>query len=104
MVPKKIKTALSRYKRLLLKNGFKVEKLLLYGSYAKGEQHRWSDIDVCIIAPEFVKNRSQQRLKASLLAHQIDPAIEIVPYSPRDWSENLVSPLLDQIRKTGVPI
>ena len=34
-------------------SGFHLKKMVLYGSYSRNEQHKWSDIDVAIVADEF---------------------------------------------------
>lgn len=31
---------------------FDIDEILLYGSYAKGKAHEWSDVDVAVISPE----------------------------------------------------
>lgn len=33
--------------------GFHVRHAILFGSYARNEQHEWSDIDVALVADEF---------------------------------------------------
>ena len=34
-------------------NGVHLRTVILYGSFAKGMQHEWSDIDVALVADEF---------------------------------------------------
>jgi predicted nucleotidyltransferase len=34
--------------------GVHLRAMFLYGSYAKGTQHEWSDIDVALVADEFI--------------------------------------------------
>ena len=34
-------------------HGVKLRNVILYGSFAKGNQHEWSDIDVALVADEF---------------------------------------------------
>ena len=34
-------------------NGIHLRMVILYGSFAKGTQHEWSDIDVALVADEF---------------------------------------------------
>jgi len=33
--------------------GVKLREVYLYGSYAAGNQHKWSDVDVALVADEF---------------------------------------------------
>lgn len=34
-------------------SGIHLQKIILFGSYAKNKQHQWSDIDVAMVADEF---------------------------------------------------
>jgi predicted nucleotidyltransferase len=34
-------------------HGVHLRKVILFGSFAKGTQHEWSDIDVALVADEF---------------------------------------------------
>lgn len=104
MVKKEILNKLRRYKRLLEKKGIPVSKLLIYGSYARGDAHKDSDIDVCVVSPAFGRDRIEEGLFLFRQAPDIDPRIEPVPFSLRDYRMNRVSPLLHQIRKEGVEV
>ena len=52
----------------LLRNGIRVEALVLYGSYCHGEPHEWSDIDLAIISPDFegISMPERQRMISEL--------------------------------------
>jgi uncharacterized protein len=39
----------------LLKNRLELEKVILFGSWVKGKQKRWSDIDLAVISNHFEK-------------------------------------------------
>ena len=41
------------YAREIRNSGINLKKVILYGSFAKGTQHEWSDIDVALVADEF---------------------------------------------------
>ena len=41
------------YAREIISRGVKLRSVILYGSFAKGTQHEWSDIDVALVADEF---------------------------------------------------
>lgn len=49
-----------------LMNNPVVEAVLLYGSYAKGEQSTRSDIDVCIVAPSLKTPRQFSKLLSNI--------------------------------------
>jgi predicted nucleotidyltransferase len=43
----------SNYAREIEMHGVHLRTVILYGSFAKGTQHEWSDIDVALVADEF---------------------------------------------------
>lgn len=104
MVKKEILNKLRRFKKLIEKKGVPVSKMLLYGSYARGDAHRDSDIDVCVVSRAFGKDRLEEGFFLFRQAPHIDPRIEPVPFSLKDYRMNRVSPLLHQIRKEGVEV
>lgn len=104
MVPKTIVKKLKRYREALKQNGIPVDKLLLYGSRARGDHHRDSDIDVCVISHKLGKRIIQEGVLISTIAHEIDPLIEATLFSLKDWKSNRISPLLHEIRKHGIEI
>jgi len=46
----------------LLKNNCRIEKVIIFGSFVRGKQKRWSDIDLAIISDDFNKMNFHQRL------------------------------------------
>ena len=42
-----------KYAHEIEKHGVNLRTVILYGSFAKGTQHEWSDIDVALVADEF---------------------------------------------------
>lgn len=44
---------IKRYLNELEKRGIRIEKAYLYGSYARGNYHKDSDIDIAIISKNF---------------------------------------------------
>ncbi len=86
----------------LNKESIRIDALYLYGSYAKGKQHPWSDIDVAIISPDFPEDNFDEMVRLSIIASQIDSRIEIVLYRPEDFVDE--DPLVWEIKKEGIPI
>jgi len=89
-----------KYYQELISAGIPVEKLIIFGSYAKGNYKYHSDLDICVVSPQFGKNRFNERLKLSTIARKIDDMIEPHPYHPKDLQEKW-DPLAEQIRTTG---
>jgi predicted nucleotidyltransferase len=105
MVKKFIKEAIIQeitgYKKALLNNGVKVQKLILFGSQAKGSARSYSDIDLCVISPQFGKNSFDERVMLAKMTIGVSARIEPHPYHPRDL-QNRYDPLAAEIRKYGV--
>jgi uncharacterized protein len=81
-----------------------VEEVYLFGSHAKGTAKQASDIDIAIISSAFGKDEmAENRLLRRALLRVPYKYFDTIGYSP-DYFHNGFSPLLDQIRKTGVRI
>lgn len=54
-IPAKIRPFIWGYIYTLEKQGIPIQKAYLFGSWAKGKQHKWSDVDLAIISssPKF---------------------------------------------------
>jgi len=76
-------------------------EVILFGSYAKGKNKKWSDIDVAIIVPK-VKNRLKSEVKLRVKAIKIDERINPFVFSFDELKEN--SPLIWEIKKYGKKI
>ncbi len=83
-------------------NGINIEAAYLYGSYVKGIQHKWSDIDVAIISSDFDEDRFDERVRLTMIASEIDDRIEPVPFRPDTFVDE--DPLAWEIKKEGIPL
>ena len=93
---------LKDYKALLKQNDFPmtIDKMYLFGSFAKGNTHKESDIDVAFIVPEWEGDYFYVMPLLWKIRREIDMRIEphvIVP--DEDYAG-----LYDEIKKTGVEI
>lgn len=88
------------YKNVLKKNGIKVEKIILFGSYAKGTAKPWSDVDICVISKDFGKDDYDEMVRLKILTGEVDSLLEPHPYSPTDFA-NPYDPLAYEIKRTG---
>lgn len=79
MVTADIRRALEDFERVLIQNGVPVERLVLYGSQARGDANEWSDIDVLVVLhlPESEVTRATSRNVWGLSA-QCDSRLEPV--------------------------
>lgn len=88
------------YKKTLHQHGIAVEKIILFGSFAKGKAKPWSDLDVCVVSRGFGKDNYNEMVRLKKLAVSIEPMIEPYPYHPDDL-RNPSDPLAFEITKTG---
>lgn len=83
--------------------GIKVSAASVFGSWAKGTAHGDSDIDVCVVSPDFGKDYIQEMVELRKIALAIDSRIEPIPLSPGDFSDPLAT-LASQIRQFSLPL
>lgn len=102
-IDKKILDQIQNYKKVLEKNKIKIDKLILFGSYAKGGEKPWSDIDLCVVSPQFGENRFEERVRLMRLSIGGGENIEPHPYNLKDL-KNKWDPLASEIKKYGVEV
>ncbi|MDI6591968.1 MAG: nucleotidyltransferase domain-containing protein [Patescibacteria group bacterium] len=101
----KIKKIVKNYVQLLEADGFDIEKVILYGSYAKGTPHRDSDIDICLISKKFGKDPHEEgKYLFRKLWHLKNANLEPIGYSPKDFYHKNNSPLIYEIQKNGIEL
>lgn len=85
-----------------LKKGIKVEAVILYGSYAHGTPHEWSDIDLAVISPDFegVRLPKRQEIIADLTLHRY-PHISPIGYPSSEYHNPGRHSFLREIIRTG---
>lgn len=96
---KEIKEIVKRYYTILLNEGYPVEKILLFGSYAQGRQNESSDIDIAIVLRNFSKDKFNTRLELMKYTHGFDEVIEPHPFLSSEFDES--DPFVSEILKTG---
>ncbi|MBI2459835.1 MAG: nucleotidyltransferase domain-containing protein [Parcubacteria group bacterium] len=101
-IPLKVKRNIKNYLNILNKDKLPIQKVILFGSYAKGAQNKWSDIDLCVISPKF-KNAwdALQYLWEKRTDHKT-PVIEPIGFSPKDFADE--DSLIHEIKRTGLEI
>jgi len=80
---------------------------ILFGSFARGESHAWSDIDVLVIAPEFDEFRPIPMNLATRLwstARKIDLRLEAVPCGVAEWNAPRTRPILKIAAREGLQV
>jgi predicted nucleotidyltransferase len=102
MVDPEIRNIISRFVNVLTARGIHVEKAVLYGSYASGNIHAGSDLDLAIVSPDFGKDRFEEGKMLFQIAWRVDPRIEPVPISSESYEKDTWIPLIYEIRQRGV--
>ncbi|HSA33969.1 MAG TPA: nucleotidyltransferase domain-containing protein [bacterium] len=100
-VPVQIIALARRLKKAVAKE-LAVKKLILFGSYAKGNHTTDSDIDLCIVADN-AGNNSLAALKLAPLTAGIDTRIEAIVFNERDFRQGTVG-IIREIKETGIEI
>lgn len=104
IVSKRIKKFIKDYVETLEPH-IRVEKVILFGSYARGKVHRDSDIDLIIISPDFKKREFMERLiwLSKMRGEKfINRAMDIFGYTPKEF-ENIAkeSIIMREAKKEG---
>jgi predicted nucleotidyltransferase len=89
-----------KYRQVLMANGIPIEKIILFGSYAKGTAKPWSDLDVCVVSPIFGKDGHDEMVRLMKLTSSVDDMIEPHPYNPKDLADPW-DPLAHEIMMHG---
>lgn len=96
-----IDAALRKY-AASLGEGLRIEAIILFGSYAKGEPGEWSDFDVAVISPNFegtgLAERQETLAKLSL---GTDPRISPIGYPSSEYHNPGPHSFLREIVRTG---
>ncbi len=105
MVKSTIMTVIQRYIAALSTVGIHARRLVLFGSFARGDSTEFSDIDLIVIAPEFDGPREialvEKLWQATALA---DSRIEPIPCGEEEWETDQGRPIIEIARREGVVI
>ena len=101
-IPNNIRAIVEKYFSLLKKNNIDVEDAYLFGSYAKGNNNEWSDIDIAIVSESFEGIRLRDKDKIRKITLSVSSSLEILPFNPKDFS--LENPFAKEIMETGIKL
>lgn len=99
-LPTKVSKTISNHLKALNKNNIPSKEAILFGSYAKGNYQKWSDIDIALVSDIFSGDRIDDKDKIRRITLSVSSEIEIMPFSPKDF--NSQNPFAEEILKTGV--
>lgn len=80
----------------------RLQKVVLFGSFARGNAHEWSDIDFALISNDFQKMSHSQRIAFLVTKLKgIDSRIEVLTYSLDEYEIASHLTFLGEIKRTG---
>lgn len=75
-----------QYGHAVENQGIHVSKIVLYGSYAKGNWHDGSDIDIVVISDDFAGKKYWDRIDILARAtYEVWKPVEAVAMTPEEW-------------------
>ena len=88
------------------KKSIPIQKIILFGSYAKGNPDKRSDIDIAVISPKFAGMNNFERIKLLLdcvhrIKYEISVDIETFGYTPEEYATASHFDFLGVIKETG---
>lgn len=104
MVEREIEKIAAKYAEALIKKGLRIQKMILFGSYACDKARPESDIDIAVVSPDFGKDRFEEGKMLLQAAWRIDPRIEPVPVSSDAYENDTWVPLIYEIREKGIEL
>ena len=102
-VPSDIITLINKFIKIIKDDNIKIYKVILFGSYAKGNYNKNSDIDLAIISPDFKENEHIKNMSLLLLkACKLKADIQTIPFSIEEY--NNPKGIMEEIINTGIEI
>lgn len=99
-----IKKKLEQYIRVFTKI-ITVDQMILFGSFARGEAHEFSDIDIALISSELDSKKPTfiHNMEIKEKANYYDPDLQIFAFPKErfDKEEGVQGSFIREIKKTG---
>jgi predicted nucleotidyltransferase len=78
----KIKEEIKKFKEKI-----GADKLIIFGSFARGNFNEHSDIDVLIVGKKFIGKRFYDRLRGLWLKWPLDLPVDFICYTPEEFEK-----------------
>jgi predicted nucleotidyltransferase len=101
-IPEEIKAKIQRFIEYCEVSGIHIQQAILFGSYARGTQNKWSDIDLALVSDKFEGIRYNDLDKLVDACFAVDTDISPLPYRPEDFTINDL--FVKEILKNGIRI
>jgi predicted nucleotidyltransferase len=100
-IEKEIIDSVQKYRKVIEDSGISVDKMIIFGSRAKGNSTSRSDIDVAVVSKEFGLDDVDEMQNLWKKTRFADNRIEPYPLSIHEY-EHGFSPIVSEIRKYGI--
>lgn len=97
-----IRKTLKEYIRELEKRNIHIHSAYLFGSYARGKAHEWSDLDIALVSDDFEGVRFLDREKIAAATLEVDSRISPLPFRTADFTPDDL--FVQEILRTGIRI
>ncbi|MGC1379023.1 MAG: nucleotidyltransferase domain-containing protein [Anaerolineales bacterium] len=102
MADKRIVKSIQDYLQAVNQKGIPVKYGVLFGSYARGQEHEWSDIDLLVVSPRYDRKWTHKDwAKLWLIAANTDVRIEPIPVGEKQYQQDDSSAIIDIARREG---
>jgi len=102
MVEESVVNAIQNYLRAVKQKRIPVKYGVLFGSYARGQQHKWSDIDLLVVSPRYDRKWTHKDwARLWVIAAHTDSRIEPIPVGERQYEEDNGSAIIEMARREG---
>ncbi len=99
----RVQQVIRRYCQQLKAMGVRPSKVILFGSYARGEGNMLSDIDLLVVSPDFEGMGLRTRLETlGIAAARIWEPVEALACTPQELQQVEPATFLEEILRTGV--
>ncbi|TSC57382.1 MAG: DNA polymerase, beta-like protein region [Candidatus Peregrinibacteria bacterium Greene0416_19] len=90
-------------KERLLRRGYPIRQVYLFGSVAQGTAREDSDVDIAVICDPFLPSKHDENVQFLLMGNHVNLRIETVCLHPADF-QNKYFTLAREIERTGVEV
>lgn len=91
---------IEKFVGLLLSSNIPVKKVILFGSFAKGKQHQYSDIDLAVISTPFEADEIDEMIRLAKISSKASDRIEAVSLR-EEYLQSKYDTLAGEIKKYG---
>jgi len=103
MAEESVITSVRKYLNELLRVGIPVKFGIMFGSHARNDTHRWSDIDLLVISSRYDESYSREDINILWrTAARTDNRIEPVPVGLNRWETDDGSTIIETARREGI--